>query len=180
MVVAVVAALSALGLFLVRSDLADTRASLADTRASRDSTWNNYLLSEQRGTAAAVLIAARDPLGVAEAVAHTRGAFTAISAAADEEIPARADRLLGADGPLHESRLALDLAAGQHDVYNTLKEDLAPLQGRTLENIEAHRKDINRLEERIRLLTNGETAMFLLTVLCALLLNVSTAKKEGE
>lgn len=177
-VVALVAALSALALFLVRSDLADTRGTLAETRGDRDNTWNNYLLTEQRATATAILIAARDPLGIAEAVAHMRGAFTAISAAADQEIPESAFRLLGENGPFHQSPLALALAAGQHEAYNTLKEQMAPLQASALSRVRAYRTTISKLEGRAERLTNWETVMFLLTVLCALLLNVFGAKKD--
>ena len=170
--VAVVAALSALGLFAVRNCLTDIQALLTATQIHRDRTWNNYLLSEQRGSAATLLVVARDPLGVTEAVAHTRGAFMAMSAAANKGVSDRARHLLGADGPLHKSPLALDLVEGRHDSYNTLKEQIAPLQAHALKNIETYRKEISRLEERIGLLTNLETAMFLLTVVCALLLNV--------
>lgn len=178
--VAAVAALSALGLFLVRGELADTRASVAAAQASRDRTWNNYLLSEQRASAAAVLVAARDPLGTAEAVAHMRGAFVAIATATDEEVPKDAFDLLGADGPVHRSPFALDLANHRVDAYNVLKERIAPLQHRTVKKIGAYRAEIAGLERRIGLLTHLETAAFLLTVLCALLLNVVGAARDSE
>lgn len=177
-VVALVASLSALALFLARSDLADTRATLADTRAARDNAWDNYLLSEQRGTAAVILVAARDPLGIAEAVVHMRGAFTAISVAADQAVPESAFRLLGGDGQPHLSPLASELAAGQHDAYRALKEQIAPLQGEALSRVAAYRTTTSELEGRAGRLTNRETAMFLLTVLCALLLNLFGAKKD--
>jgi len=178
--VALVAALSAFGLFHFRGDLAGTRASVAAMKASRDHAWNNYLLSEQRGTAAAVLVASRDPLGTAEAVAHTRGAFVAISAAADEEVPQQVAGLLGANGPPHRSPFALDLAKNRSDAYNALKEQIAPLQNRALTKIEAYRDEIDRLEGRIGQLTHLETATFLLTVICALLLSVLGARRGGE
>lgn len=177
--VAFVAALSALGLFLVRSCLNDARNLLADTRAGRDHAWGQYLLSEQRGTAADILIAAHDPFGIARVVPHMRGVFLAISAAADEDISTDAFRLLGMDGPPHKSPFALDLAAGQYGVYNRLQEELEPFQGKALHKIEAYRSEINRLERRIGYLTNLETVMFLLTVFCALLINIFGARREG-
>ena len=178
--VALLAALSAAGLFYIRGDLADTRAEVAATETSRDRIWNSYLLAEERGTAAAVLVASGAQLGIAEAVAHMRGAFTAIAAATDEDIPEEAFRLLGADGPLHQSPLALDLARNQYDAYNALKKQIAPVQSRAIEKIEANRDEIGSLERRIGRFTHLETLAFLLTVICALLLNVLGARRDSE
>ena len=176
--VAVLAALSAAGLFYVRGDLADTRSAVVTTEASRDRIWNSYLLAEQRGTAATVLVSTRSPLGIPEAVLHMRGAFAAIAAAADDDVPCDASRLLGGNGPPHESLLALDLARNRYDVYNALKEQIAPLQSRAIEKVEASRGEIGRLERRIGQFTHLETLAFLLTVICALLLNVLGARRD--
>ncbi|MCY4122106.1 MAG: hypothetical protein OXG72_14430 [Acidobacteria bacterium] len=140
--------------------------------------WDNYILSEQRSSAAAILIAERDSFGIASAVEHTRGAFNAISAAAGEQTPALARSLLGGDGPLHEAPLALELAQQRFDAYNTLKRTIAPLQGRTLERVKVYRKEIERLEARVGRLSRMETAVFLLAVFCVLVLNLAGAQRD--
>ena len=107
-----------------------------------------------------------------------RGAFVAVGAAADAEVPVDAFGLLGANGLPHQSPLALDLARNRIDAYNALKEQIAPLQSRVLTKIEAYRDEIDRLEGRIGLLTHLETAAFLLTMICALLLHVLGARRD--
>ena len=178
--VALLAAVSASALFYVRGDLADSRASVGATEASRDHIWNNYLLAEKRGTAATVLVASGTPLGITEAVAHMRGAFVAIAAAADEKVPEDAFDLLGANGPPLLSPLALDLARNGSDAYNSLKEQIAPLQNKVLTKFDALRDEIGRLEGQIGLFTYLETLAFLLTVVSALLLNVLGARRGSE
>lgn len=177
---AVAVAVSAVGLFVVRSSLAQARSSLEETRADRDRAWDRYLLSEQRSSAADVLIVGSDPFGIARAVAHARGAVVAISAAADEQIPAIARTVLGGeDEPLLESRLARDLSQGGYGEYQRYQQAIGPLQRKALENVDAHGQELRRLEARIGLLTNLETVAFLLTVFCALLLNVLSARRDG-
>lgn len=178
-VVALLAAVSAAVLFVVRGSLAQARSSLENARAARDHAWNQYLLSEQRSSAADILIVGLDPFGVARAVDHTRGAFNAISAAAGEPMSARTGTLLGpVDQALGDTPLARDLLQGRLAAYNELRREISPLQGKALENVRAYKPERERLEERIAWLTYLETGAFLLTIACAFLLNVLTAKRR--
>lgn len=175
---AVVSALSALSLFAIRNSLIDSRTSLAEARVARDHSWDQYLLAERRSIASSLLIGQRDPFSVESAVTRLRGMFIALSAATDQDIPQGVHDLLGTGRLPIRTPLAQDLLAGRREAYDALDVLATPLREAAIEIVNSFPGKANRLEKRIRLFTNLESAAFVMTVFSALALNVLSVRME--
>ena len=177
--VAIIGALSAVGLFVARNSLVSARATLAEARASRDFAWEQYLLAEQRGSTITLLTARRDELGVEQAVLAARGMILALESAAGQEgtDPAAMRLLGGPRQPLVQTPFAQSLLAGSDEGYDALQGLAAPLRGAAVQRIGNFAGELSRMERELQPLVNWETVMFMLTVISALLFNVLSTRK---
>ena len=168
--VAAVALVLAVALFIVRSDLAGTRADLRNAQDSQERQWNNYLLAEDRKVAADLFLAT-NPEKIGDAINRIRGAFVAIAAAGggDAAVPEEISEMPVAQMAVH---LLDDLPSSPVETHYSQLHDEA------VASLNMFPKRFYDLEQRIRWLVRLETILFLLTLVAGFAGVVVASKHE--
>lgn len=173
----------AIGLLLVvaRSGLNDGRSELREAYRVRDARWDNYLLAERRTVDADLLLVmwrdaraqdARDVI-IGAAVGRTRGAFQAISAAADRDIP---QEIRG----MNDAQIAVQLldATTAETRQTEIQLHFDQLHDEAVQGIDAFRETFSGIESYIWWLVLVETALFLAALFVTFLSAVHAARVQ--